>query len=309
MSGVRLLYARYQLSDLDVAEKFMNDFGLQTVSNENGRLFLRGCADVPWLYEAVLGADDKFLGAGFEVGSMADLERVAAMEGSGPVEPVDAPGGGSRVRMRMPDGFEIDAVHGFDHSAPIDSRDAFALNTAQNKPRANQSVRIRRSVAPANKFGHFVLHVRDHDESVRWLQDRLGMVASDHMARPEEPEQPIGSFLRFSRGDTLVDHHCLLVLATPKPGVHHISFELDDIDAVMASHDYLLRRGYKLDVGVGRHLLGSQIFDYWRDPFGFRVEHYSDGDVVNDSHQPSFFTGSAAETTQWGAEPTAEFFQ
>lgn len=33
--------------------------------------------------------------------------------------------------------------------------------------------------------------------------------------------------------------------------------------------------------GVGRHVLGSQIFDYWADPSGFKIEHYADGDLVN----------------------------
>lgn len=28
--------------------------------------------------------------------------------------------------------------------------------------------------------------------------------------------------------------------------------------------------------------MGSQIFDYWWDPTGFMVEHYVDGDLVNE---------------------------
>ncbi|KAH7201334.1 putative oxidoreductase [Fusarium oxysporum] len=33
--------------------------------------------------------------------------------------------------------------------------------------------------------------------------------------------------------------------------------------------------------GVGRHILGPQIFDYCRDPSEFIIEHYTDGDLVN----------------------------
>jgi catechol 2,3-dioxygenase-like lactoylglutathione lyase family enzyme len=309
MSGLRLLYARFQLDSLEAAESFMVDFGLQPVRRTTERLYMRGCGDAPWLYGAEAGPENKFLGIGFEMERAEDLDLLATLEGSGPVEPIEEPGGGRRVRMIMLDGFEIDAVHGFDTSELLRSREPIALNTARAKPRTNQSVRLKRGIAPVNKFGHVVLHVCDHDRNVAWLQERLGMVASDYMAIPDAPDRPIGSFLRFSRGRELVDHHCLLVLQAPKPAMHHISFELNDMDAVMTSHDYLMTRGYKLDVGVGRHLLGSQIFDYWRDPFGFRVEHYSDGDVVNDDHEPTTFTGSAAETTQWGAEPPAEFFR
>ena len=35
---------------------------------------------------------------------------------------------------------------------------------------------------------------------------------------------------------------------------------------------WLERKGYKIVWGVGRHLLGSQIFDYWWDTSGFMIE-------------------------------------
>ena len=42
--------------------------------------------------------------------------------------------------------------------------------------------------------------------------------------------------------------------------------------------------------GIGRHIQGSQVFDYWRDPFGNKIEHWTDGDLVNDAtpttHEP-----------------------
>jgi hypothetical protein len=47
----------------------------------------------------------------------------------------------------------------------------------------------------------------------------------------------------------------------------------------------------------------------WRDPFGFRVEHYTDGDAVDREFQPGKFAGRADETTQWGMDPTPEFFE
>lgn len=34
--------------------------------------------------------------------------------------------------------------------------------------------------------------------------------------------------------------------------------------------------------GMGRRALGSQMLDYWYGPGGFTVEHYTDGDVVNE---------------------------
>jgi hypothetical protein len=54
-----------------------------------------------------------------------------------------------------------------------------------------------------------------------------------------------------------------------------------DFDTQLLGHQWLAKQGWKSVWGVGRHVLGSQIFDYWADPSGFKVEHYTDGDVVN----------------------------
>ena len=160
----------------------------------------------------------------------------------------------------------------------------------------------------ALRLGHFVLAVSDHDATLSWFCERFDLLTSDVMCTPGDEARIIGTFLRFDRGDDLVDHHCILVNQSATVGVHHCSFEMQDIDSVMGAHDYLRTRGYGHDCGVGRHLIGSQIFDYWRDPFGFRVEHYTDGDVGDTSYETVRYAVSIEDTTQWGMDPTPDFF-
>ena len=305
------IYVRYQVTDLTRMEIFLRDFGMHpAVPSDGRRLLMRGSGDAPYLYEAVLGDKPCFLGAGIRVASREDLERLAALPESGPIEPVaEVPTGCERVRMRMPDGFEIDALFGGVAAHVVPTIPDLGFNSAHEKPRKNRAVRVTREALPVRRLGHFVLHVTDHDASVAWLRDRFGLVPSDYLGAPGDEGRVIGSFLRVDAGKEWVDHHCMLVLGTPEAEVHHCSFEMDGLDAVMCAHDFLLKRGYTLDCGVGRHLLGSQIFDYWRDPFGFRIEHYTDGDIVNDEHQPTVFAGTADETTQWGAKPPKDFFE
>lgn len=45
--------------------------------------------------------------------------------------------------------------------------------------------------------------------------------------------------------------------------MHHTSYETHDFDTQVLGHDWLREKGYKNCWGVGRHVLGSQIFDYW----------------------------------------------
>lgn len=70
-------------------------------------------------------------------------------------------------------------------------------------------------------------------------------------------------FFRLNRGDELVDHHCFFFFEGPKMHVHHSSFETHDFDAQVLGHDWLRGKGYTNCWGVGRHVMGSQIFDYW----------------------------------------------
>jgi catechol 2,3-dioxygenase-like lactoylglutathione lyase family enzyme len=309
MNAIDISYVRYQMTDLERATSFLLDFGLSVARRDTNRVYFRGAGPAPFLYEANLGGYNRFLGAGFKVDSLETLRRLATLPGSGAVEPVEGPGAGQRTRMQMVDGFLIDAVWGAADAPPLSVRAPNPFNAGQEKTRQNAVVRQRPEAAPVLRLGHVVLHVRDHDASVAWLQERLGLLASDFFAALDKPEKPIGTFLRVNRGKELVDHHCLLVLQADAPGVHHCAFEIQDLDHVMAAHDFLSAKNYRLDCGVGRHLLGSQIFDYWRDPFGFRIEHYTDGDVVNGDHKASTFSGTADETTQWGARPQKEFFE
>jgi len=75
----------------------------------------------------------------------------------------------------------------------------------------------------------------------------------------------------------------------------------------MAGNAYLLSKGHRHAWGVGRHVLGSQVFDYWFDPFGHRIEHWTDGD--------QFTTGDGSNVTdletmiarQWGPDMPGDF--
>jgi hypothetical protein len=94
------------------------------------------------------------------------------------------------------------------------------------------------------------------------------------------------AFLHLDCGENLVDHHCFFFFEGPVSHVHHSSFEVHDFDRQVLGHEWLREKGYENCWGVGRHVAGSQIFDYWFDPSRFIMEHYSDGDQVN-CHKPT----------------------
>ncbi|MBK0419387.1 VOC family protein [Leucobacter sp. CSA1] len=309
-TAVDLAQVTYMAPDLDAMEGFLTAFGMTKAEGSDAEtLYMRGTGPQRHIHVTRKAEKQRFIGASFEMAALADLEELATFEGSGPVQESTEPGGGYEVIMHTPDGIEIKAIWGREKAEPIFDREPNLFNNIRDKNRVYDPVRAPVAPATIARLGHFVLHVRDHDETMAWFKARFNWLDSDYFLPPGQDGPIVGTFVRLDLGKQLVDHHFALILQSDWVGVHHSAFEVIDLDAVMASHDYLVEQGYASDVGVGRHLLGSQVFDYWKDPFGFRIEHYTDGDVVDADFKPGKFNGTASETTQWGNRPPLEFFQ
>ncbi len=96
----------------------------------------------------------------------------------------------------------------------------------------------------------------------------------------------------------------------PRNRYVHSAYQVSDMDALAAGGEYLRDRGYHRSWGgIGRHIQGSQIFDYWRDPpDGFLVEHFADGDMFDSSLEPGWAAFTATGLAQWGGPPVTRDF-
>ena len=115
------------------------------------------------------------------------------------------------------------------------------------------------------------------------------------------------SFIRCDRGATPADHHTLALALGPANRYLHSAYQVCDLDALAAGGEYLGERGYLRSWGIGRHIQGSQIFDYWRDPDGFLVEHFTDGDMFDNTVAPGWAPLTASGLAQWGPPATKDF--
>ena len=82
----------------------------------------------------------------------------------------------------------------------------------------------------------------------------------------------------------------------------HSAFEVHDLDAVGLGQQVLRQKGHKHEWGIGRHILGSQVFDYWSDQDGFKFEHYADGDVYTSDYETGYHPLSTQGLYQWGQD-------
>ena len=131
-------------------------------------------------------------------------------------------------------------------------------------------MRLAKAPAPIKRIGHGVLGTPKVRETVQWFRETLGFICSDDVYAGDR-QNIIGSFNRCDCGDEYVDHHTLFCVMNERAGLNHMSFEVPDVDAVFMDHEYLTRLGkYEHMWGVGRHLLGSQVYDYWCRSLGAR---------------------------------------
>ena len=58
---------------------------------------------------------------------------------------------------------------------------------------------------------------------------------------------------------------------------------------------------------IGRHVLGSQVYDYWADPWRRVHEHWADSDRLNLANGSNLVSADEALVSQWGEAPPEKF--
>jgi catechol 2,3-dioxygenase-like lactoylglutathione lyase family enzyme len=303
-----IIYAGFRVPDLDKMESFLTDFGMVRAHRTADRLYMRGAGAWPYI-NVIEKGDPGFVACGMAASSMADLEKLAGIEGASKIETIEAPGGGKRVRLASPDGFRIDACFGIERASEIAIREPLILNYARDKNRYGSLQRPEREPAKVFRLGHCVWKVADVDKTAAWFQKTLGMLASDRLYVPDNPSQTLGIFMRCDRGAGWADHHTIFVIHDPANiKIHHSSYEVQDYDAVQIGGQWMQEKGWKREWGIGRHILGSQVFDYWRDPWGHMFEHYADGDLLTSTTKPGNHPALPEMLYQWGPPVSETFF-
>lgn len=150
--------------------------------------------------------------------------------------------------------------------------------------------------------------VKKFEDMVDFYTTNFNLVPSDFLYVDKAGEKKnVALFAHIDRGDELVDHHTLFLTANETTHVHHTSFEVHDYDTQNLGHQWLAKKGYSSVWGIGRHILGSQIFDYWWDTTGNMIEHYADGDLVNEKTPIAYGPAGDESLAVWGPDVPATF--
>ncbi|GGS91573.1 VOC family protein [Streptomyces cinerochromogenes] len=302
-----LAWLEFEKPDLDRAEVFARDFGFAIAARTERELWLRGTFAGSPCMVIRRGRASRFVGPAFRAAERADLGGLARATGSA-VRDADVPGGGQAVTLLDPSGFPVRVVHCAEQLPALPEQQPLILNTGAGGRRTNATQRPPREPSRIQRLGHVVLETRVFTRALDWYLDTLGMIVSDFLFLDGQRRRgPTMAFIRCDQGSVPVDHHTLALHLGPGTGYVHSAYQVTDLDAIAVGGEYLAERGYRRSWGIGRHIQGSQLFDYWRDPDRFMLEHFADGDLFSCDLEPGWAPMSASGLAQWGPPVTRDF--
>lgn len=236
-----------QTNAYEQAVKFYsNTWGLDQVpGGDVDQTFLRGTGADNYIFSVCRG---DAVGLSRIALALPNREAVDNITGSlkssgviikSPPKELTTPGGGYGVTILDPDGREIEL-----------SANVARLEPIQNRP-----------FAPI-RLGHTVLNTPQIDTVAKFFTTELGFEISDYY------ENNILVFLSCNEA-----HHCIALANSDNVSIHHMAFDVADIDALMRNVGRMASLGHDPIWGPGRHGPGGNAFSYYADPSGVAVEY------------------------------------
>lgn len=303
--AVELAFLRWEKRQLAPTERFWRDFGMHIVESGAQRLLARGTGHAPCIAMAKHGREDRFIGPAFGMSDDTDLQVYIDTLNAKRLSPEQIPGGGRGVEVFDPVGRAVWLLQGQAWVDPLPNRAPVTAltNSAVHAPRVNRTVRTPIEPARVVRLGHVVLQTVDFAALAAWYLRVLGLIPTDVQYLADG--SPNLAFCRLNLADTPADHHTLVIVGAIEERYEHSAYEVIDLDALGQGYQVLRAQGYRHVWGIGRHLLGSQLFDYWRDPDGFELEHYTDGDLFTADAETSYSPFDMGSLWAWGDDVPA----
>lgn len=295
----------FERPDLEKAVRFLCDFGMARPRFQGDSVWLYPEAGYGPCVIVRKGKRPRFIGPGLMMSSRDDLVALSQMPGASAIRPAEGWPEGEEVTLTDPAGFLVRAVHGPKPDMPA-VRERLVQNGLDEVVRINAGQRPPVRPSTVLRIGHAVLGVVDFFRTARWYMDVFGLLPSDIQTIGDG--DPALVFLRCDRGPEPADHHTIVVSQNIDNLYSHSAYEVIDLDDIAMGQEHLLARGYEHSWGIGRHLLGSQIFDYWRDPWGMKFEHFCDSDRFTADLPPGISPLTSGGLYQWGP-PTPKDFE
>jgi catechol 2,3-dioxygenase len=165
-------------------------------------------------------------------------------------------------------------------------------------PRPLVDPRHRRGIGPA-LLEHVTMTCGDVQRTAEFLTGHLDFRLTETVQ--PAPGEWFNAFLRCRDR-----HHDVAFFASPNgdvPGLNHFCFAVPSVEEIVRVADLLVDRGIALDASLGRHISGNNVFVYFKDPSGTRIEVNTDMAEISPSAPPRVMTESRFDAWRSGIPP------
>ncbi len=255
--------------DATVGRDFYTDFGMDA-REEGGRIVLRCHGRAQDQVILIEGQKKQMHHIAFGTGT-SELDALKARLQRHGTRLVDASreSSGDGIWFRDPDGLLVNVCAA--ESAPWRSAAEWSINSPGHVRRVGVPGHpARHGAVQPTRLGHILRFTPQLDAMVDFYTRVAGLKLSDRA-------QDIVAFLHGHGGS---DHHILAFIKSDRPGFHHASFEVANVDEIGIGARRLLDKGYRDGWGLGRHVIGSNFFHYIRDPWNSLAEYFCDIDYI-----------------------------
>jgi catechol 2,3-dioxygenase-like lactoylglutathione lyase family enzyme len=284
----------FGVADLAEAKRFLDDWGVSPVLSTSDKLVYQtrngaevivrplDAPDLPPAIESGNTVREVIWGAADERELERTLEVLRTSDGF-------SVGSDGLPRLSDPNGLSL--------AFRVTKREPMVVQpTPPNAPGSHQRVDRRSPVytqAHPINIGHIVLFAADFAKMRAFYLEKLGFIVSD-----EYPE-----FGVFTRCQKVGGHHNLFMLSRPgKPGVNHVAFTVADIHEVIGGGIAMSKKGWKTEIGPGRHPISGAYFWYFENPLAPPLEYYADEDYCTEKWEPSAFERKPELFAEWAVD-------
>jgi catechol 2,3-dioxygenase-like lactoylglutathione lyase family enzyme len=262
----------YTVPDVAEAQRFYDAFGLDT-SRVGDRLDLRTHGH-PHCWASIYQAPGlkrlAYVRWGLDEADLPALRERVQARGLAiePPELARARGDLGGVWLRDPDGTPLQLAVG-PKVSPSAKTQASPPSPVPPGAGAAPARSVVQQVRP-RALSHVLFFTADVPRRVAFDTEVLGLRLSDR-------SDDVIAFLHGPHGS---DHHLVAYARSHAPGLHHSSWEVASLDEVGCGAEQMRNAGFDRGWGLGRHVLGSNYFQYVRDPWGSYAEYSFDIDFV-----------------------------
>jgi len=281
-------------------EFFVDVYGLDLVTEQNGSAYLRGWGDHDLTTLKLPPSDQAGLGhvAWRAISPQALDRRVATLESRG----VDGEwiegdvGHGKAYRFRAPSGQQMELYFETEkYSAPADK-----ASYLPNQPQSS----ITRGIG-AQRIDHLNVLAPDVSATREFMAETLGFKLREYLVPPGQQEAGAWMSLMNKAHDLAITREA----ADTDGRLHHLAYAVENREDVLRAADLFMELGQPIEFGPAKHSRTQGFFLYVLEPGGNRIEVFSGGiHIFSPDWEPvRWTTEGGGRSTAWGLDVPPSF--